>query len=243
LHATAASEARSFRRLGLSNPAAVIPNAVDAEEFADLPSRSVIDESWPALRGRRIVLFLSRLHPKKGLVNLASAWGSVAPDFPRARLVIAGPDRSNHAAQVREALQEEGVSDRTMLVGGVYGRQRLALLGHADLFVLPTFSENFGVAVAEALAAGVPVITTTGAPWRELRQRRCGWWIEPEATPLAVALREALALPDAERRQMGARGRKLVQERYSWQSVAVQMADVYRWILGLDGRPECVLTE
>jgi glycosyltransferase involved in cell wall biosynthesis len=114
------------------------------------------------------------------------------------------------------------------------------LLQSASLFVLPTFSENFGIAVAEALAAGVPVITTKGAPWKELETHRCGWWVDVGAEPLATAMREAIALSDEQRRAMGKRGRRLVEERYSWPKIAADMKSVYEWVLGSGPKPECV---
>ena len=105
--------------------------------------------------------------------------------------------------------------------------------------MLPTFSENFGVVVAEALSHGLPVITTRGAPWADLETHGCGWWVDIGVEPLAVALRQAMALSDDERWTMGERGRAYVQ-RYNWADIARQMADVYRWVLGQGTRPDCL---
>jgi glycosyltransferase involved in cell wall biosynthesis len=107
--------------------------------------------------------------------------------------------------------------------------------------LLPSHSENFGIVVAEALASGVPVITTRGTPWRDLIEHRCGWWEEIGASPLAAALEAATALSDDERRAMGQRGRELVERKYSWQRVAADMKAVYAWLLGQGERPDCVL--
>jgi glycosyltransferase involved in cell wall biosynthesis len=115
-----------------------------------------------------------------------------------------------------------------------------ALYRESDLFVLPTHSENFGVVVAEALASGVPALTTTGAPWAVLEEEDCGWWVEPEVASLEAALADAVGRPDEERLAMGRRGRALVEARFSWASVATKMKAAYRWVLGDGPRPDVV---
>jgi glycosyltransferase involved in cell wall biosynthesis len=125
----------------------------------------------------------------------------------------------------------------------VEGEAKTKLYRQADLFILPTFSESFGVVVAEALACGVPVITTKGAPWEGLLTHRCGWWIDIGVEPLATALRAATALSDEERREMGERGRRYVEREFSWPSIAEQMLAVYRWVLEQGDKPDCVVTD
>jgi glycosyltransferase involved in cell wall biosynthesis len=123
-----------------------------------------------------------------------------------------------------------------VFAGAVAGAQKAALYRDADLFVLPTFSENFGLVVAEALSYGVPVITTRGAPWADLETHGCGWWIDTGVEPLVAALRAATALTDSERQAMGERGRAYVQ-RYDWDAIAAQTLALYRWVLGQGERP------
>jgi glycosyltransferase involved in cell wall biosynthesis len=123
----------------------------------------------------------------------------------------------------------------------VDGQQKWELYRRADLFILPSHSENFGMVVAEALACGLPVITTKGTPWEALTQHRCGWWVDVGVEPLADALRAAMALDDAERCEMGSRGRRLVEHEYTWSIVAKQMVSVYRWVLGQAERPACLI--
>lgn len=231
--ATAESEYQSIRTFGLLQPVAVIPNGVDCPAVPAVKPKH--DEATP-----RTALFLSRVHPKKGLLNLLQAWARVAPMGWRLRL--AGPDEDGHLAEVMALGRQLGIDELIEYVGEVDGAEKVRLYSEAELFVLPTFSENFGVVVAEALAHGLPVITTRGAPWAGLQTHSCGWWVDIGVEPLVHALREATALSDDERRAMGARGRVYVQ-RYNWGDIAQQTIEVYRWVLGQGPKPPCVRTD
>ena len=232
LHATAPSEAQALRSVGLRAPIAVIPNGVHVPPKTDRHPR-------PDGELRR-ALFLSRVHPKKGLPLLLDAWAEVRP--AGWELVVAGPDEGGHQAELEARAARLGL-DEVSFLGPIGNEKKWDLYSSADLFVLPTYSENFGVVVAEALAAGVPVLTTTGAPWAELETHRCGWWVEPAPRPLAEALRAATEATDGERAAMGARGRTLVRDSYGWDGIAVQMLGVYEWLSGRQtSAPPCVQT-
>jgi glycosyltransferase involved in cell wall biosynthesis len=229
LHATAESEAEDMRALGLRQPIAVIPNGIV------LPPRVAREE---ADRGPRIVLFLSRLHPRKGLPNLIGAWAKVRPKGWK--LLVAGPDFKGHQAETARAVRAAGLSDCVEFLGPVYGKAKWSLFARASLFVLPTFSENFGLVVAEALACGVPAIVTKGAPWREVETEGCGWWTDLGVEPLAAALDAATRLSPDVLRTMGARGSALVESKYTWPRFAGQMIETYRWVNGEGDKPTFV---
>lgn len=226
LHATADSEAVNLRRLGLRNEVVVVPNGVAMPEWRDSrPFATPASGSAPELR---TAVFLSRIQKKKGLPMLVEAWARVRPAGWRMRVV--GPDEEGHLAEVRELVEKAGLGSSWSFEGALFGEAKWELLREADLFILPTHSENFGIAVAEALASGTPVITTRGAPWDGLETRDCGWWTEISAEAIAAALAEATGMTDGERSAMGGRGRAWVAESFGWESIADQMMEAYRGI-------------
>ena len=154
-------------------------------------------------------------------------------------LKIAGPDEQGHLREVLAYAKRINVIDNIEYEGVVDGEAKERLFRNADVFILPSFSENFGVVVAEALAHGVPVITTKGTPWRDLEKNACGWWVEAEASALAAALRDAIAAGDNERAAMGSRG-NLYVKRFDWNAIAHDTLDVYLWLLGEAERPGSV---
>lgn len=230
---TSESEAEDVRRLGLRQPVAVIPHGVVTPPAGALRIRHE--------GGVRTALFLSRIHPKKGLPHLVAAWASVRPaDW---RLQIVGPEDAQHGADVRRLVHENGLGDEVTFVGEVGDDEKWALYGAADLFILPTLSENFGIVVAEALAAGTPVLTTHEAPWRALEEEGCGWWVEPGTATIGRALAEATALPAGALQVMGERGRAYVETHLSWGRSAREHLALYRWLLGRGSRPACLVSE
>jgi len=218
LHATAESERLQLTRLKLHPGVVVAPNGVD------LPDESALAAHDPTAK-ERTALFLSRIHPKKGLLDLVQAWAQ-AP-LAGWRLVIAGPDEGGHIAAVQAAVASAGLGSVIHFTGPLAGPAKARAYQEADLFLLPSYSENFGLVIAEALAAGLPVVTTHGTPWAELVESGCGWWIPPGPENLTATLVQATKLTPAERQAMGRRGRNLIASRYTWPAIAGQMKEVY----------------
>jgi glycosyltransferase involved in cell wall biosynthesis len=216
LHATAAQEKQNLDRYDLAVPSGVIPNGVDLPDMAQPPCRSSEE---------RTALFLGRISPVKGLPNLIEAWARLRP--PGWRLRIAGPDEAGQRAALEYAAERADLRDVISFSGALDGEDKRAAFLNADVFVLPSHSESFGMAVAEALAHGVPVLTTTATPWVDLSARGCGWSVAPTAEGLTEGLRLATALAPAALRAMGAKGRNWMQADFSWPAIAERFLALY----------------
>jgi glycosyltransferase involved in cell wall biosynthesis len=232
-HATAHAEAADIRALGFKQPIAVVPNGID------VPSAAA--EVQPL----RSVLFLGRVHPVKGIPVLLHAWAVIEREFPQWTLEVAGSDlgyygTSGHLAEVTALARQLSLS-RMRFIGEVHGPEKSRILRESSVFVLPTKGENFGVAVAEALAHSVPAIVTKGAPWAGLEEHKAGWWIDFGVDPLVHALRQALSSPPEQLAAMGARGREWMIRDFSWDVVGAKMAETYRWLHGQREKPEWIV--
>jgi glycosyltransferase involved in cell wall biosynthesis len=223
-HATAGAEYEDIRRVGLRRPVAIIPNGIDIPTLTSDAQR------------RKQVVFLSRINPVKGLDILLPAWAAIAPDFQEWELIIAGPLDNEYATAVQASAGSLNCPS-IKFVGESLGNNKTRLLAEAALFVLPSYSENFGIAVAEALAHGLPVITTSGTPWSEITQRDAGWYISPNKPALEDALRSALSQPLPALREMGNKGRTWMEVSYSWEHIAIMMQETYRWLHSNGSKP------
>ncbi len=218
LHATAESERDNLLKLGYNAHVEVVGLGIDAESI-------VLKKSW---KRTKQVLFLSRVHVKKGIHYLVEAVGVLREQLQGYKILVAGEGEPAYVDSLRQMIADRGLQDMIQLIGGVYGDEKWELFRSADFFVLPTHSENFGLAIAEALASGTPVITTVGTPWSDLNSSQAGEWIEIGTQPLVEALKRFLALPEEELERMGRNGRKLIETKYSAEVMAEKMMDVYR---------------
>jgi len=233
IHATADMEALNIRNLGLKNPIAVIPNGINLSDYSVSRSNRADEDHH--------ILFLSRLHPKKGIELLIQAWSKLSPDQRKGwKITIVGNGDSSYISMLNQLISSKRLKDDITILGPLFGEEKIKSYQEADLFVLPTYSENFGIVVVEALACGIPVITTKGTPWEELDSHQAGWWIDIGVEPLVKALTEAIALPESERQVMGQNGRELVKRKYSIEAVSDKMVTLYNWILNGGERPEFV---
>ncbi len=241
LHVNSHQEAEHVRKLGFRNPIAVIPVGVDIDEVATQLAQLPNHAPWLDLDGHPYILFLSRLHPKKRLDLLIRSWSKLTRDYPGWRLVIAGTGNQTYVDECHEVADHLEISDKCFWTGHVDDLQKSWLFAHAQCYVLPTSSENFGNVVAESLAHKTPVITTHHTPWTELPKQKCGWLVADSETDLRLALTEAMSMSPATRQAMGNNGEDLVRRHYSLEAVCDNILRVYEWMVNGRTKPDCVL--
>ncbi len=230
LQAITEEEKRQVQVHGVWSPVAVIPNGVHPEAYQNLPPRTEFEQRHPELAGGTVILFLGRIHPKKGLDLLARAFGGIVRDRRSAFLVIAGPDEDGYRGRVEAMLEAEGALGKTVFTGALSGRDKLAALGAADVFVLPSYSEGFSVATLEAMASGLPVVVSRQCFFPEVAGAGAGLIVETDVNELASALIRLIDDPE-ERQRMGVRGQALVRERYNWDTITDKIIGLYEGVL------------
>jgi glycosyltransferase involved in cell wall biosynthesis len=218
--ATSELEAADIRSHGFTQPMVVIPNGIQFP--SELPCRRQ--------QSGKQILFLSRIHPVKGVMELVEAFAH-AQLSQEWRLVIAGPDEDGYQKQVVRRVHELGISDRVTFPGSKSDTDKWQLLADSDLFVLPSFTENFGIVIAEAMAAGLPVITTNGTPWKVLQSEAMGWWIPPTVEELTVSLADACTLASNDLESMGRRASKYAHASFTWNEIAQRVVEFYSSII------------
>lgn len=227
LRALTTNEAQQYRDLGLRNPIAVLPNGVSVPKAVTSDSFFL---AFPQLRGMDIVLFLGRIHPKKGIDILLEAWGSVRQKFTTAQLVIAGPGYEEMQPALTGAIERHRLAGNVTFTGMLRGDFKWSALAAARVFILPSYSEGFSVAALEALGVGTPVIVSTQCYFPEVSRVNCGWIIRPSADQVRNSLEAALRQKDSEHQEMGRRGQELVSSEFSWASVGRKAVEVFEWI-------------
>ena len=227
VHVLTRAEAETVSRLGVASPVSVIPNGVEPFEPAQPADRVAFLARYPQLAGKRVCLFMSRLHAMKGPDILARSFVTLAAQFPDAVLLAAGPDEDGAGCRAAKVLEQAGLRERVVFPGLLTGADKRAAFACAALFVLPSYSEGFSMAVLEALAAGLPVVISEQCHFPEVAQRGAGYVVPAEASPVAEAMGAVLA-DAAHRADMGRNGHALVTERYTWPAIAPSVAAWYR---------------
>jgi len=218
VQATAESERDNLLKLGYNSNIKVVRLGIDAESIE-------MKRSW---KKSRHILFLSRVHVKKGINFLVEAADVLRNELQGYKILVAGEGNADYVEAMKRMICDRGLQDIVQLIGGVYGDEKWRLFQTSDFFVLPTHSENFGLAIAESLASSTPVITTVGTPWSDLNSSEAGAWIEIGTEPLVETLRRFLSLSEDELETMGRNGRRLIETKYSAHVMAEQMMEVYK---------------
>jgi glycosyltransferase involved in cell wall biosynthesis len=228
LHALTLAEERQYRKFGATAPIVVIPNAIDVPSSAHA---SDFLDCFPELRGKRLILFLSRLHSKKGADLILRAWSTIAGSFPDSHLVLAGPDSEGTKAKLQLFVQSFGLGHSVSFPGMLSGPAKWGAFAAATAFVLPSQSEGMPVSALEAMAMGVPVIVTKACNLPTVSQYKAGWEVEVNVSSLQTALLECLQNTPETNQLIGRRGKQLTTERYSWPVILQQFHELYNWLL------------
>ncbi len=219
LHSTSSEEARESRARFPRAEVVVVPNGVR------IPEQTAHDLGTGTIR----LLYLGRLDPIKGIENLFAACHRLAAgSHLKWSLTIAGGGEARYAANLRRLIGEFGLSAQVAMIGEVGSEAKTRLFERADVVVVPSHTENFGMVVAEALAHGVPVVASTETPWKRLEETGSGLWVDnaPDSLAAAIETISRMSLPE-----MGARGRAWMQREFSWERRATEMADTYSGLI------------
>lgn len=246
IYATAEMEAQHIRELGFTNPICVIPNGIETDGY---PCRK--DESLV----KKQILFLSRVHPKKGIEVLIDAFANIYQDFPGWKVVIVGNGENAYRQALSFKISKLGLDKSVEILSPVFGEAKVKLYQESSVFCLPSYSENFGMVIAEAMSCGVPAITTNGTPWQLLngdvstmgasldvlgKDKRTGWCIDLSVDNLEKTLKKAMLMSPDELYEMGQRGSKLVNANFNYRMVAKKNVALYEWIVNKTVKPDFV---
>ena len=228
---TAKMEAEHVSELAITTCKAVIPNGIETNAY---PCKTSIDVV------KKQVLFLSRIHVKKGIEILFDAWKRIHSDFSDWQLLVVGNGEAEYVHSLEMNVESLGLKDSIRILPPVFGNDKTRIYQESALFCLPSFSENFGLVIAEAMSCGTPVITTTNCPWDILNETNTGWCIDLSVDNLERAFREALSMSPAELYDMGQRASKLIFDNFDYRSVTRKTLRLYEWLFGGGNKPEFV---
>ena len=228
---TAKMEAEHVSALGITTCKAVIPNGIETVGY---PCKSSIEGV------KKQVLFLSRVHVKKGIELLFDAWKRIHSEFAGWQLLVIGNGEAEYIHSLENRVENLGLKDCIKILPPVFGEAKIKVYQESALFCLPSFSENFGMVIAEAMSCGTPVITTTNCPWKILNRTNTGLCIDLSVDNLENALREAMGMDANALYDMGQRASKLIYDNFDYRSVTRKTLRLYEWLLNSGEKPEFV---
>ena len=228
---TAKMEAEHVTNLGITTCKAVIPNGIETDSY---PCKTSVDVV------KKQVLFLSRVHVKKGIEVLFEVWKQIHPDYEDWQLLVIGNGEAEYIHSLENRVECLGLKESIKILPPVFGNDKIQIYQESALFCLPSYSENFGMAIAEAMSCGTPVITTTNCPWNILNDTKTGWCIDLNVDNLERALREALSMNPTELYDMGQKASKLIYENFDYRNVTRKTLKLYEWLLNGGEKPEFV---
>ena len=228
IHATSQSELKDIREFGIDKPVTVIPNGVDI----------------PILKYKKHstkfkLIYLGRIHPKKGIDNAIQAWASIESKYPYWVFEIAGVGNKKYENQIKKLILNTK-SKSIQFLGPLYGDNKQKFIQSADILIMPSYNENFGMVAAEALSNNTPVICGENTPWEEVVKKKCGWSIPNDSKNIEKTLNKALRMSKRELFHMGHKGRLWMKKEYSWDQLAYKMILSYQWLISKKNKPSWI---
>lgn len=235
LIACAYDEAYKLKKLFPKKDIAVVPNGISLDFFNAKNDKPIIKEKMR-------MLFLSQIIPIKGLERFLRIIYEIGiKKFKDWEFLIAGYEDKDHTVFLKKLVLELNLREFVNFVGPKLGNEKLRIFDSTDLFVLPTYNENYGIVVAEALARGIPVLTTKGTPWEELNTYNCGFWVDNDDNGIKNALYAILSMPLKNLKAMGKRGKKLIQKKYLWSETTKKTIHLYEWLVSGGEKPDFII--
>jgi len=225
-HATAAQEKDEIQMIFPDAKVVVIPNGIEYEKFKESValSKQVYMKRFANSdeEAEKIIVSMGRLQKKKGFDILIDAFSKVLSQYPHAKLFIAGQDEGERDNLLKQ-IEDLELQEKVFLTGAINGQDKIDFLANADLFVLPSHNENFGNVYVESLAAGTPIVASTGTPWQEVEEADCGKWVDNSVEETSQAMLEMF---EKDRELMRANAKQLAK-KYDWKNIALQFKDVF----------------
>ena len=224
-----ASETEQVTKLGYSQTT-LIPNGIHKNEFESLPDPELFYKQFPHLRNKKLILFLGRIDPKKGLDLLAPAFSRVRQSFPEAHLIVAGPDSIDFMPTAKSYFKEANCLDSVTFTGMISGTSKYAALAAADIYVSPSYSEGFSMSVLEGMATGLPCVITENCNFPEAKAANAAFVVSTNAEAIAEGLLKCFKNPDYTK-QVGKTARDFIFQNYTWDNIAQKLSNVYTTLL------------
>lgn len=234
LVACAKEEAIVLRNLFPHKNIAIIPNGISDDFF----NAKVETEN---LKRKKRMLFLSQIIPVKGIERVIKSINEIGVNnFLDWEFIIAGYEDASYKKILEKMITDFDLNDLIKFIGPKLGLDKIKTFDNTDVFLLPSYSENFGIVVAEALSRGIPVLTTKGTPWSELESNNCGFWVDNTTLGIKNGILQILQSSEEELKDMGLKGKKLIGEKYLWSKCSQKTIEMYHWILNGGGKPSFI---
>ncbi|MFT4061213.1 MAG: glycosyltransferase [Edaphocola sp.] len=228
VHVTCEEEMHHIRNLGVTAPIAVIPNPIELKTFPEQKKDKIFRLGY-----------LGRLSPRKNVEGLIYAWSTLGDLAKDAELLIIGGDDEAYEKFLKKEIQRLDLTN-VKFTGFLSGTEKDEAIASLSVLAMPSEFENFGNVILEGLIRNIPCIATKGSPWKELETHNCGWWIDYSPESITHSIQQALDTPTEALQKMGKNGRQLLEEKYTVETVAKKMYEVYKWILKEGARPKFV---